>query len=129
MEEHLQKDLGVTYEGEMTHNMYSLEMAKNHLIPRLKKLDNLIWISGNIAFSGWRGNYFRDRPQNIQQNDNYFYLFEKELPNVVSRMGWTKEEVKKYTYDIIHANEKGSNVIFNRLETMIHTFFQNNEQQ
>jgi hypothetical protein len=117
--QHLTNDLGVQYENEMTCNMYSLKMAKKHLLPQLKKIDNLIWISGNIAFPNWRGNYFRDRPQNINQNDDYFYLFEKYLPNVVSTMNWTTEEVKEYTYDIIHPNKKGSDVIFQKLEEVI----------
>ena len=128
IQQHLQQDLGVMYEGEVTHNMYSLEMCEQYLLPLLKKIDNLIYISGNPAFTGWRGNYFRDRPDNIAQNDTYFYLFEKHLTPHISMMHWTTEMVKEYTYDIIHVNKKGSDYIFEQIEKMLTQTSQHNEK-
>ena len=112
---HLDKDLNTLYENGETTNMYSLQMAKDFILPQLKAIPNLIWIGGNKIVPNWRGNYWRDRPANLNISEDYNNLFAEELPLVVNMMDWTLEEVKKYTFDIIHPNQKGSDIIFSRL--------------
>ena len=71
MEKHLKTDLGVMYENEHTVNMYSLDMLQEKLIPRLKRIPNLVWISGNKIVPKWNGNYFKERPTNINLIEEY----------------------------------------------------------
>lgn len=124
IKEHLSQDLGVEYYGEMTGNMYSKEMAKDVIIPELLKIPNLLWISGNQSKSTWVGNYWKERPKNMYVLDEYVHLFEERLPQVLSFMDWTEEEIKKNTFDVIHPNKKGSNLIYNKLEKKLKEIFQ-----
>jgi len=113
--EHIQRGLGVDYEGEPTANLYDLEMAGRHLLPRLRAVPNLIWIGGNRFPAGWRGNYRRDRPSNVNLLVDYFALFAEQLPRVVSLADWTDADVKQYTCDAVHPNRAGSAIILHRL--------------
>jgi len=113
--QHLNTDLGCEYEGDKTINLYSLDMARECLLPILKKIPNLIWIGGNRIVPGWRGNYWKERPANISYIEMYFNLFASELEHVVDLMGWTHEEIKRYTFDNMHLNKEGSDYIYERL--------------
>ncbi len=115
-------DLGCDYEGDKTINMYSLEMARKHLIPRLLEIPKLIWIGTNKIDTAWRGNYWKDRPKNIRLVEDYSRLFSDSLPNVVNLLDlWSLEDVHNYTFDNIHPNKVGSDIIFSVLETIIKT--------
>lgn len=115
IKKYLHTDLGCNYEGDKTINLYSLEMAHNNLLPRLKEIPNLIWISSNRIDPGWRGNYWKDRPANITIIEDYSALFITELPHVINLMQWSLDHVKYYTFDNIHPTRMGSNYIFERL--------------
>lgn len=116
---YINSDLGVEYETDKTANLYSYEMAIENLLPLLKQIPNLIWIGGNPILTDWRGNYWKDRPGNIKIVEEYFNLFEKELPNTISLMNWQREDVMENTFDNIHLNKKGSDLVFNMLESEI----------
>lgn len=115
IQEYLNTDLGCEYEGDKTINLYSLDMAKQCLLPILKKIPNLIWIGGNRIVPGWRGNYWKERPANISFIEMYFSLFASKLEHVVDLMGWSYDEVKRYTFDNMHPNKAGSDYIYERL--------------
>lgn len=123
MKLHLDFDLGVPYEGDKTNNMYSLQMAEEYLIPYLQKVSNLIWIGGNKIVPDWLGNYWRPRPENLNITEHYNRLFIEKLPNTIDMMDWSLEEVKEYTYDIIHVNQKGSDILYQRLVDKIEWYF------
>jgi len=108
-------DLNCDYEGDKTINLYSLEMARHSILPRLKQIPNLIWVSSNRIVPGWRGNYWKDRPANIAILDDYARLFVEELDRVVNLTAWSLKDVQRYTFDNIHPNQAGSDYIFARL--------------
>lgn len=112
---HIDQGLGADYEGEPTANLYSLDMARRCLLPRLRAVPNLIWIGGNRFPVGWRGNYWRDRPTNVNLLVDYFALFADHLPRVVGLADWSDDDVKRYTYDAVHPNQSGSAIILDRL--------------
>jgi hypothetical protein len=116
---YLNSDLNCEYEGDKTNNMYSLEMAKSHIIPLLRQIPNLIWISSNKIVPGWRGNYWRERPKNVAVIEEYSNFFSSSLDNVINLMKWSISEVKLYTFDNIHPNEAGSNYIFQEILKMV----------
>lgn len=124
--EHLKKDLGVEYEGELTTNLFSLEMAERYVLPELKNIPNLLWIGGNGFIPNWRGNYWRDRPANIAAIEEYFKLFEKQLPFTINFLDWSEKEIKENTYDIVHLNEKGSNLLLEVLKRKLDYYFSQN---
>lgn len=121
MAEHFSRPLATLYEGELTINMYGLEMAKVSLIPRLKAIRNLIFISANRFVAGWNGDYKKRRPENIDITHCYSDLFCRELVNahVVDLRVWTDDEVKIYTCDNLHLTQKGSDYIYDRLMNII----------
>jgi len=126
--QHLNTDLGCEYEGDKTINLYSLDMAKEYLLPALKKIPNLIWIGGNRIVPGWRGNYWKERPANISFIEMYFNLFASELEHVVDLMGWSYDEIKRYTFDNMHPNKEGSDYIYEQLLQKIHEVTNNKQK-
>ena len=109
------------FEGSPTINMYSLEMARKHLIPKLKELDNLIYINSNRFVYGWQGDHKRGRPENITITEEYSELFRNELGSdkVIDLLQWSREEIQIYTCDNLHLTKEGSDWIYERLRRKI----------
>ncbi len=123
MRKYLKNNFDVEYEGDKTNNMYSLEMAKEKLIPLLVRIPNLIFINSNRFVPNWEGDYKRGRPKNINITEKYSSLFANELKKagkiVVDILKWDYNEVKKYTCDNLHLSEKGSNYLYQELVRII----------
>ena len=115
MEKYLTEMFSVEYEGEPTMNLYSLDMLKHKVLPYLRTIPNLIWISCNPIILEWRGTYSRDRPENIRLVEYYSEEMTKGLQHVVDLNGWTDAEVKQYTLDNIHLTSAGSDYIYERI--------------
>lgn len=117
MARHFAGDLQVPFEGEATANMYSLEMARASLIPRLNEIPNLIFISANRFVPGWRGDYRRERPANIGLTHAYSDAFCAGLTRakVIDLGRWTEDEVKQLTCDNLHLTRAGSDAIYDQL--------------
>ncbi|MFO1337523.1 MAG: 6-hydroxymethylpterin diphosphokinase MptE-like protein [Burkholderiaceae bacterium] len=117
MARHFENALDAEYEGEVTANMYGLEMAREALIPKLNAIPNLIFISANRFVPGWRGDYRRERPSNISLTHAYSDAFCQGLSNakVIDLGQWTSEQVKALTCDNLHLTRAGSDHIYERL--------------
>ncbi len=109
------------YEGEKTINMYSLSMAKQSVIPELKKYSNLIFISSNRILEDWDGDFKRGRPKNISMIHEYTEEFVKKLPKdrVIDLGKWDKDDIKRYTCDNMHLTKQGSDYIFGAIMNII----------
>lgn len=117
---YLKTDLKCDYEGDKTINMYSLQMAEENLIPRLIEIPNLIWIGTNRIDKTWRGNYWKERPENIQLVEEYSKLFTNKLPRVIDLLeAWSLAEVRYFTFDNVHPNKEGSEFIYRKIENII----------
>jgi hypothetical protein len=119
MIKHLAGNLEVEYEGEQMINMFSIEMAEKHLIPKLSKIKNLIWIGCNNFVDGWEGNYPKARPKNIKLVEEYSRIFIRKLPHSIDLSDWSEEEVRIFTYDNIHLTKAGSHEVFRRIKNVI----------
>lgn len=116
IQQYLHTDLNCEYEEDKTINMYSLDMAEKYVIPRLLEIPNLIWIGINKVDMLWRGNYWKDRPQNIRIIEDYSRLFARSLPSTIDLLNlWRLEEIRDYTFDNIHPNKQGSDFIYQEL--------------
>lgn len=93
------------YNGETTSSLVGLKLVPK-IVNKLNSINNLIWISCNPIDLNWRGNYFRDRPENINYvNEVSKSLISHEKNNnfhVIDHTNWNLEEVRKYTCDNIH---------------------------
>jgi GT2 family glycosyltransferase len=114
-ESYLKTCLADNYEGKPSNNMYSTRMLRDSLLPALNKIDNLIWISGNKINTEWRGNYWKDRPVNMPITELYSNILSSKLDYVIDNMEWSYDDVQKYTFDNIHPNKLGSDIIYNKI--------------
>ncbi|MBB5520092.1 6-hydroxymethylpterin diphosphokinase MptE-like protein [Amphiplicatus metriothermophilus] len=114
---HLHSNFDVEYEGHPTINMYSLDMAEKNLLPRLLKIENLLFVNSNRFVPGWEGDFTRGRPKNIGMTAGYSALFRDVLgPNkTIDLLGWTEAEIQRYTCDNIHYTKAGSDYIYEEL--------------
>ena len=109
---------GSYYNGEPTSSLVGLKSVSS-IVNKLNAIDNLIWISCNPVDLNWRGNYFRDRPENI----NYVNEVSKSIISynkhknfhVLDFTNWNLEEVRKYTCDNIHYSKEGMELIKNSI--------------
>lgn len=115
MATHLAKPFAECYEGEPTINLYSMEMMLDRIVPRLKSIENLVFIGSNDFCPGWNGDFPKTRPSNIRIIEDYSRALCRELPNVVNLHQWTPEQVREFTCDNLHLSAAGSNWLFLRL--------------
>jgi len=113
------------YEGQETLNLFSIEMGIKYLVPKLSNIPNLIWISNNPLVGGngksWRGNYWKDRPENMEIVNEFSKEYIKNLNgiDIINNTNWTDTEIKKYTIDNIHYTNEGHNLIFKKITNII----------
>lgn len=115
MNAHLTTAFPDKYNGQPTVNLYSIEMLKKHLVPRLREIPNLILINSNPFVRGWNGDYPRERPINIDIVSQYSRILANELSNVIDLSCWTDEEVMQRTCDNLHLSADGSRWIHDRI--------------
>lgn len=115
MKNHFSRPFESFYNGEKTINMYSLEMAKMYLLPRLNDIPNLLYINTNRIANGWDGDYPRERPSNMSLIHDYCKLFSKSIKQTIDLSRWSDSEIRRYTTDNIHLTEEGNDYIFNRV--------------
>jgi len=124
MARHLSCDLGVPYEGESTQNMFSLEMAEASLLPWLRSIPNLVFVTGSPVLSDWTGDYWKPRPANIGMANDYFRLLDRGLPGTISQMHWDRPAILRYTTDSIHLNAAGHRYLADQIRARCDTLFQ-----
>lgn len=103
------------YEGDRTINLYSEEMMKMSLLPRLQSISNLLFISSNNFCRGWNGDFPKARPSNIYMIEQYSRALCDGLDHVINLHQWLPGQVREYTCDNLHLSKEGSDWIFNRL--------------
>ena len=115
--QHLESPFDVQFENSPTINMYSLDMAADKLLPRLSKIENLIFVNSNRFVPGWKGDHKRGRPENITITERYSELFLEVLgkERVVDLLSWDPAEIQRFTCDNMHLTKAGSDWIFEKL--------------
>jgi hypothetical protein len=109
------KPFDQSYEGEKTINLYSLDMLKTALVPRLKTIKNLLFISSNNFSRGWSGDFTKKRPENIYMIEDYSRVLCDELANVINLHQWSDSQVRRFTCDNLHLTKEGSDWIYLRI--------------
>lgn len=112
---HFNSPFPVLYEGEPTTNLYSLEMLKTSLLPRLRKIPNLIFISSNTFSRGWNGDFPKERPENIYMIEEYSRVLCEGLDNAINLHQWSDTQVRRFTCDNLHLSKAGSDWIYLRV--------------
>ncbi len=107
------------YEGEACLQFMSREFLINEFIPALEKIENIIYVGINPVVNDWRGNYWRDRPDCINEQLEQDLIMLRHFNDVVDLSAWSDEEVKYYTVDNVHYNRKGLNFIGERVSQIL----------
>ena len=103
---HLAADTGYSYEGEPTRSFYSLAMA-DVIIEALRQIPQLVWIGCHGIVPGWRGNYWKERPDDLPVIVDYSRRFSAQLPGLLPIEDWAHAEIQTNSYDNIHLNPVG----------------------
>jgi len=114
---YLNKPFDILYEQQSTINMYSIEMLKNVVGPKLQKIHNLIYINANRIIDGWEGDFKRGRPENISIIHEYSDILSSFFPQnrLIDLSSWSSDEIKRYTCDNMHLTDKGSNWVMEKI--------------
>lgn len=112
---HFGRPFAEEYEGDRTINLYSPQMMLERIVPRLRQIDNLLFIGSNDFARGWNGDFGKERPSNIFMIEEYSRLLCQALPAVVNLHQWSPQEVMKFTCDNLHLSAEGSEWIFLRV--------------
>jgi hypothetical protein len=114
----------IKYENEKTFSLYDFEFLKIILdeIIKLSLKTHIIWIGVNEVDLKWRGNYFKDRPKNINMVLEYQKYIESYLKvneiNTITYLNLDKLknfDSKKYTVDNMHFNKEGFEFLYKNL--------------
>lgn len=117
MAQHFDTPFDTEYEGEKTINMYPLERVDDNILPRLTSIPNLIFINANRFVPGWRGDYKKERPENMSVVHQYSRAFANGFPpdRIIDLLQWSEDDVRIYTCDNLHLSEAGSDWIYENL--------------
>jgi hypothetical protein len=108
------------YKGEPTISLYSPEYLSDEVIPALRTIPNLTWISSNHFVAGWEGNYTQGRPANIEQIvQGLDSQMRAAMPNLVDLSHWTPDKIRKRTVDNIHLSREGFREVTRILSTRL----------
>ncbi|MCC6233677.1 MAG: hypothetical protein IT580_13590 [Verrucomicrobiales bacterium] len=119
MRGHLEGCMDCEYEGQPTQNLFSLEMARESLLPRLRSIPNLIFVGCNGLVPGWEGNYTRGRPANMAVVMDYSRLLCGGLARPVAFDDWGQAEIRRYTVDNIHYTPEGGAEVGRRIRAAV----------
>ncbi|WP_192813354.1 hypothetical protein [Gallaecimonas xiamenensis] len=99
------------YMGESTFSYIDyLELPE--LLTSLDSIKNkTIYIGISRVLTGWRGNYWRDRPFNINRQLDANEIMLDYFKNNIDLSKWSDENIKEYTSDNVHYTSAGFSVI------------------
>jgi hypothetical protein len=110
------KDL---YFGKTVKNFYAQSFLKKQILPKLQAIDNLIVIGCSPVLTDWRGNYWRDRPNDMNMIIDYCSEYKVALANYIDMSELTREEIMEYTIDNIHLSQSGFNYVYHLIKVKL----------
>ncbi|WP_448213044.1 hypothetical protein [Colwellia sp. MEBiC06753] len=98
------------YFGKPVKNFYSEAFLTEQVLPQLLAINNLIMIGCSPVLENWRGNYWRDRPQNMNMILSYSAHCRAKLEHFIDLSTWSESDIKANTIDNIHLSQSGFDV-------------------
>jgi hypothetical protein len=99
------------YFGKPVKNFYSIDFLKTYLLPELKAIDNLVMVGCTPVLSNWHGNYWRERPANMNMILDYSAICQEQIEHFIDYSSWTEDNIKTNTIDNIHLSTAGFDVV------------------
>jgi hypothetical protein len=100
-----------------------MDFLGEHIIPKLKAVENLVLIGCSPILQDWLGNYWRDRPQNMNMILDYSDKCKSELEYFIDVSKWSEDEIQKFTIDNIHLSPEGFNYIHQLIKAKLSLVF------
>jgi hypothetical protein len=122
LDEYINKEFrvfGPLYQEEGTISFLNQDSMLNVLIPLLKKIPNLVYISINPVLNDWHGNYWRKRPGNINEQLLLDKILIQEINEVVDLSCLIKEDIMIFTSDNVHYTKEGFSHIYKKLQPLL----------
>ena len=107
------------YFGKPVKNFYSKDFLTNEVLPKLKAIDNLIMVGCTPVLSDWHGNYWRERPENMNMILDYSSICQKHLEHFIDYSSWTEDNIKTNTIDNIHLSTAGFDVVLEDIASQL----------
>ena len=111
------------YEGQDTATIYDKFILSKLviLLSQIAKSNKIIYVTSNPVLINWRGNYFRDRPKNLNESlESENYLIQNIcFQNVLNLKDINHSFIKHITTDNIHLNSNGHLLVGNVLRKFI----------
>ncbi|WP_170825676.1 hypothetical protein, partial [Sphingobium sp. Ndbn-10] len=111
-----------TYRNEVTASIYDVNFLRL-LAKKIKSIEvPVLWIGVNRVVSGWNGNYFSERPINMNVIMEYQEALTLEMSGSQAEV-WVPcvgdSEIKKYTVDNVHFSRVGFNMLSGQLRSRL----------
>ena len=119
LERNLQETFYDSYEGEATASLYSLESARNHVLPRLQEIPNVLWIGSNKVLPNWQGSYPKPRPRSMYIIDQYCQMFAQGLNDTINLQALDEKDIMRLTVDNIHLSQAGFDYLKKEIEKRV----------
>lgn len=110
---------GTEFEGEKTMAFLSESALQSVILPKLTSIPNLIYISINPVLNDWKGNYWRHRPTNINEQLELDKLIKSSIREVVDLSILKREEIMSFTSDNVHYKSEGFDYIYTKLKSFL----------
>lgn len=107
LQDYHQKFFDELYFGKPVKNFYSKEFLVSNILPKLKQINNLLFIGCSPVLTDWHGNYWRERPHHMNMILDYSKICAENLDNFVDLSTFSPDEIKRYTIDNIHLSPEG----------------------
>jgi len=117
------------YFGKTVKNFYSEAFLAEHILPKLSAISNLILIGCSPVLSDWRGNYWRDRPQNMNMILDYSARCKAEIEHFIDLSTLSNEEIMKFTIDNIHLSPAGFDYVLQLILAPLNSILSNKERK
>lgn len=109
------------YMGKPTSSILDNQQHLRAIAEKFNKIENLIWVSCNPVDLNWKGNYFRERPKNINMvNEKSKFLIKliNEKCEIINLTQMNQHEIHMYTCDNIHFTKEGMNLLENKIKEL-----------
>lgn len=107
------------YFGKTVKNFYDKSFLTEHILPKLQAIENLVLIGCSPVLTEWRGNYWRDRPKDMNMILDYCAEYKAGLEHFIDLSQLTRDEIMNYTIDNIHLSQAGFKYVYQLIKAKL----------
>lgn len=113
---------GAIYQGEVTYSFLNKEALIGSVIPKISEVPNLLYIGINPVLNDWNGNYWRKRPDNINEQLILDEIMCSSLENSIVLSDLNTKEIRQFTSDNVHYTKSGFDYLYSKIKPRLPNF-------